>query len=163
MSKSPLGLSSPRDIGCGVKATPASHQRETGSFYKKSFHRALPNQSNSADFSRETITGEVEVVLAGNRAPPRTAERFLKGPIPLSYLAAAARIPGKALALFIIIKHRCDLERCATVTLPLELLRSFGIDRDSKSRALRALELAGLVRVAREKGRGARVTLEHYS
>ena len=56
-------------------------------------------------------------------------------------------------------RHRCDLEGRLTVTLPAALLRKFGVGRDAKARALRALEDAGLARVERTNGRAARITL----
>ena len=46
-----------------------------------------------------------------------------------------------------------------TVTLPSHLMCAHGIDRWAKARALAALETAGLVSVAREAGRTARVTV----
>ena len=55
--------------------------------------------------------------------------------------------------------HRRDLTHEPTVTLPSTLLREFGVDRDSKARALRALEDAGLAQVERTNGRAARITL----
>lgn len=86
--------------------------------------------------------------------------RFLKGPIPLETLATASCLPGKALAVYIALRHRCDLEGKTTVSLPAALLRSFGVDKDAKTRALRVLENADLVQVERSLGRAARITLK---
>jgi hypothetical protein len=91
---------------------------------------------------------------------PRRPDRFLKGPIPWAPLSAAARLPGKAMAVFLAIHHRTALTGNATVTLPSALLSGLGVDRDAKSRALHALENAGLVTVERVAGRAARVTLK---
>jgi hypothetical protein len=104
------------------------------------------------------ITKEVEVPTADSRRNANR-KRFLKGPISLPELAAAARLPGKALAVYILIRHRCDLQGSSTVTLPSSLLRDFGISRDSKFRALKALEQRGIIQVKREVGLGARITL----
>src|SRR3954452_3331565 len=79
------------------------------------------------------ITGEVEVATRTCRARPRPTAPFLKGPIPLATLAAAARLPGKALALYVALQHRCGLEGKSTVTLSAALLRDFGVGRDAKA------------------------------
>jgi len=106
------------------------------------------------------ITGEVEVETEASRTHARHSRmRFLKGPIPLRPIAIAACLPGKALAVYLILRHRRDLTREPTVTLPAQLLSDFGVDTDSKARALRALEGAGLITVERMDGRAARVTL----
>ena len=108
------------------------------------------------------MTGEVEVEIGTtiSRTRSRSTARFLKGPVPLVSLAVAACLPGKALAVYLAIVHRRDLTHEPTVTLQSRLLREFGVDRDSKARALRALEGAGLIAVDRTAGRAARVTLK---
>jgi DNA-binding MarR family transcriptional regulator len=102
--------------------------------------------------------GEVEIeteVL--RRARARHRGRFLKGPIPLPQIAAAARLPGQALALFLAVHHQTALTKKTIVTLPRGLLTDFGISPGAKARGLRQLEEAGLVRVERSRGRAARV------
>lgn len=103
---------------------------------------------------------DTEVVTDVLRAAQaRRAERFLKGPILMREIATAARLPGAALALFLAARHRADLTRKSTVTLPYDLLNQLGLSRDAKARGLRQLEAAGLVRVERVAGRSARVAL----
>jgi hypothetical protein len=89
----------------------------------------------------------------------RRLERFLKGPIPLKDIAAAARLPGKALALYLAVHHRTALTGNPSVTLPAALLTDLGISRGAKARGLRALEQAGLITAAQSKGRTARIQL----
>jgi hypothetical protein len=91
---------------------------------------------------------------------PRRSQRFLKGPIPWPALSLAARLPGKALSVYLAVHHRTVVTANATVTLPSGLLSELGIGRDAKSRALHALEEAGLVAVERGNGRAARITLK---
>ena len=152
-----LEPSHPRDTHRRTGATPPSRLRDTGSSHKKSYplisYRSLPVDPLGG------ITGEIEVPTGASHAPPHRTARFLKGPIPLAMLKAAARLPGKALALYIAIQHRCDLAGHATVTVPAALLRDFGLDRDAKARALRELEQACLIQVERTAGRAARITL----
>lgn len=89
----------------------------------------------------------------------RVLGRFLKGPIPLRDIAAASKLAGQALGVFLAIHHRVALTGSMPVTLPKGLLEQFGISRDSKARSLHALENASLVVVERCKGRTARVAL----
>ena len=89
----------------------------------------------------------------------RIAGRFLKGPIPLVAICAAAQLPGQSLALYLAIRHRSDLTRSEKITVPATLLRSLGINKDAKARALKHLTLAGLVAVERRRGQSARITV----
>ena len=106
-----------------------------------------------------SVSDEVEVKTRWSGAKGnRITGRFLKK-TPLDPLQRAARLPGQALQVYLAIRHRCDLRREQTVTLPADYLQTFGIGRDVKRRALAELETAGLIRVERLVGRTARVTL----
>ena len=101
---------------------------------------------------------EVETNLV-RQSKIRRGERFLKGPIPLKDIATAACLPGQALALFLAVHHQTALTGKPVVTLPARLLAELGISRGAKSRGLQVLEKAGLVTVARSRGRAARIQL----
>jgi hypothetical protein len=98
------------------------------------------------------------------RKAPRhkSGERFLRGPIPMPWLCAAARAAGQgrgfqvAIALWFLsgLNHQAR-----TVRLSSAVLREFGVDRHAGYRGLKALEMAGLVRVDRHAGRLPRVTI----
>ena len=106
-----------------------------------------------------SVGDEVEVATRWSRTKDnRIAGRFLKK-TPLDPLQRAARIPGRALHVYLAIRHRCDLRREQTITLPAAYLQTFGIGKDVKRRALMELETVGLIRVERLPGRTARVTL----
>jgi hypothetical protein len=81
--------------------------------------------------------------------PPRhrPGEWFLRGPVPWPWLEAAARLPGKALALSLCLWREAGRRRCRTVKL------------SPARRALRSLEAAGLVVIDRQPGRGLAVTI----
>jgi hypothetical protein len=85
--------------------------------------------------------------------------KFLKGPIPLPWLALAGRQPGKALHVAIVLRFLAGVARSSTVALSGEVLTTFGVDRRAGHRGLAALERAGLVSVERHRGRQPRVTL----
>lgn len=90
----------------------------------------------------------------------RRQANFVRGPIPLDWLARAAPLPGKALAVGLAIwfcaglrRRRDHLSICGT------LLERFGVRRHAGYRGLTALERAGLVTVERRCGRCPRVTI----
>jgi hypothetical protein len=108
--------------------------------------------------------GTDKTTLAKPRAkekPPchKPGEKFLKGPVPLAWLARAGQLPGKAVQVGIGLWYLAGLKHTRTVSLSSALLRSFGVDRRAKRRALGWLEQAGLIIVARHPGRNPRVTL----
>ena len=96
------------------------------------------------------------------RAAKREA-RFIKGPLPIGWLAAAATA-GHPLALPVLLalKHKADLLRQEWVKPPASVLRLFGVDKDGRSRAVAALERAGLAEVRRRKGRPLLVRLRSW-
>jgi hypothetical protein len=96
--------------------------------------------------------------------PPRHAPgcRFLKGPIPWVWLDYAARLPGKSLALGLVLWQEAGYRRHRTVKLCLRRA-GLGISEQAARRALRCLEIARLVSVKQQPGRGLEVTLEDLS
>jgi hypothetical protein len=117
-------------------------------------NRDTPNQVQSEIRETEVQTGLTR------RAKIRRGQRFLKGPIPLREIAAAARLTGKALALFLLVHHQTDLTGKPIVTLPSKLLSDLGISRGAKARGLTLLENTGLISVTRSRGRAARIQLK---
>jgi len=90
---------------------------------------------------------------------PRRRGRFLKGPVPLAWLATAARLPGRALHVGVVIWFRAGLTRNRTVRLSRVHVAPFGIDRYAMRRALAELEAAKLLSVTRASGRSPVVTV----
>ena len=93
---------------------------------------------------------------------PKAGERFLKGPIPMDWLSAAARLPGKSLHVAIAIWFTASLNKSATVPLSNLAGLPFGLDRNAKYRALKWLEDESLVSIERKLGRSPVVTLLEY-
>lgn len=138
--------------GVRARANVPSHRREPGTSNKESILTGIGG---------ETDVSIVEVETAAlRRARQRRTGRFLKGPVPISDIAAAARLVGKALPVFLAIRHRTDLTRKNDVTLPAGLMRELGVSKDAKARALRQLEAIGLIIVERERGRSPIITLK---
>jgi len=103
------------------------------------------------------ITGEREIDVGLRKRPLR--QSFLKGPLLLDELLPIVRMPGKALAIWLLIKHRTDLNSGKWATLPQRLLKEWGIGKNARADALRRLEQAGLIRVERPKGYMLKVKL----
>ena len=90
----------------------------------------------------------------------KKGEHFLKGPIPLNWLTAAARLPGKALHVAIALWFRAGLTRSGRVPLSNLAVEPFGVERDTKRRALRHLEAEGLISVERPPNASPVVSLQ---
>ena len=101
--------------------------------------------------------------IASQANANRLHGRFLKGPIPMTAITAAARLPGQALSLLLAVHHQTALTRKSWVTLPKGLLTQLGVSRDAKARALQQLEAALLIRVVRAKGKTTRVSIAENS
>ncbi len=89
-------------------------------------------------------------------------EKYLGGPIPLTWLTPAASLPGKALhvALALWFEALVSRGKKPTVHPRLVTLRAFGAGcRRTLYRALAALSRAGLVSVEYRKGRPSLVTI----
>jgi hypothetical protein len=88
--------------------------------------------------------------------------KFLRGPIPLSWLGQACRLTGeKALATALAIWFLVGLrQRKHDLSLSTACLELFGVlNRSAKYRAITALEKAGLIRVERKRGKNPLVTI----
>ena len=96
-----------------------------------------------------------------NTNPPRhkPGERFLKGPIPWTWLVKAAHQPGKALHVAIVLWFLVGVKKTRTVALSGSDLRGLGVGRHSTYRGLAALEQERLVSVERHPGRNPMVTI----
>ena len=92
----------------------------------------------------------------------RIGERFLKGPVSLSWLEATAGLLGKSLRAGVALRFAAGLTRSASVPLSNIARYRFCLDRKAKCRALGWLEGAGLIAVERKLGRALIVTLRVY-
>jgi len=120
--------------------------------------------TDSIDPKRFALTGS-RPSNNNHQGPPRhgRGDKFLKGPIPLNWLAKAARQPGKALHVAIAIWFFAGMSRSRSVTLSSRLMFTLGSSRFSTYRGLKALEEVGLVAVIRHPGRSPRITIQDFS
>jgi hypothetical protein len=84
-------------------------------------------------------------------AAPKT-EPFLRGPIPLEWLGAAAVLPGKTLNVAIALWWRHGMAKGKPFKLTRNALKTFNVERDAASAGLTRLEQAGLIQVERKPG-----------
>src|ERR1019366_9234451 len=84
---------------------------------------------------------------------------FLKGPVPLDWLATAARSGGSSISVGVVIWFFAGLNKSETLQLRPKYLRMFGVSRFSSYRALQRLEAANLVTVKRKQGSSPEVTI----
>lgn len=98
---------------------------------------------------------------ATDAKPRMMTQRFIKGPIPVSWLRKANSLPGHtALPLGLCLWHQAGLERSkADLRLTTKLKGQFELKDRSVTDALKALEKAELVSVQRPPGRCAIVTI----
>ena len=94
------------------------------------------------------------------RKRQKRARRFVKGPLHWPWMAAAARCHPRGLEVVLTVKMLSDTSGQHEVELSSMLLKELGIGRETKRRALDALEAAGLVVVDRNRGRLPRVSLK---
>ncbi len=84
---------------------------------------------------------------------------FIKGPLPLDWIQAAARMPGRTLQVALVLWYLAGLKKSDTVRLSSEQMDTVGVSRDAKYDALQRLSAAGLVSVDQRPGRAPLVTL----
>ena len=107
---------------------------------------------------------EIDEVLSETSQQRRDAQRskrarhFIRGPIPMVWIEQAARLPGNALAVSLLLWFRHGMSG-TSVRLTHELLERFGIGRKAGYRAISALETAGLIQATRKKGKCPEITI----
>ncbi len=87
-------------------------------------------------------------------------EHFIKGPIPLDWATIAARLPGKSCQVGNALWYLAGLSKSTpTIKLTQIALNKFGVSRYCKYRALRHLELAGLITLDSAHGKNPMITI----
>ena len=89
-----------------------------------------------------------------DRPAVRCRSKFVKGPLPMGWIGGAVRCgDSQALPVLLTLKAKSDATRETWVKPSTAILQAFGIDRMARSRAIAALERAGLIEVQRRRGR----------
>jgi hypothetical protein len=85
--------------------------------------------------------------------------KFLRGPIPWLWLMRAMALPGKALAMGLILWREAGIAKQMTLPLRPARLRDCGIRPAASRRAIRHLMAAGLICSVSKSGRCLEVTI----
>jgi DNA-binding transcriptional ArsR family regulator len=85
--------------------------------------------------------------------------KFIAGPVDVSWVVQAKRLGATPLLVGLAIWHLKGLRQTDSFTVSNLMLQEWGVRPDAKSRALRALERAGLIRVERRGKRSPHVAL----
>jgi hypothetical protein len=100
---------------------------------------------------------DIPCVRVETSARKRRKSRFYQ--IDEQAFRRACHLPGKSLAVYLLLLRRSAQKRDKTVLLPTVLLREYGITRWQKEVALGHLARAGLVTIVARAGKSPRVTL----
>ena len=88
----------------------------------------------------------------------RRGSRFV-WTLPYDHFVLAASLPGKSLAVWVLVHHRTRLTGANPITIPSDTLTICGISRETYRRARRHLERAGLI-LAHDPGPGCSTLIE---
>jgi hypothetical protein len=91
----------------------------SGEIFRLAEIAAIERVPTSVDRNRQTVK----------------ARRFLKGPIPWPWIEAAARLPGKALAVGLVLWREAGMDGSGSVKLTTAKLAGLDLDRAGKARA----------------------------
>jgi DNA-binding transcriptional ArsR family regulator len=113
---------------------------------------------NSLRLNQDGVKGSQGGTRKGRRASP-IRRKFIAGPIDVQWVVQASGLGVKAQLVGLALWHLKGLRRNDTFIVSNLMMREWGVQPDAKSRALRALERAGLIRVERQGKRSPKVTL----
>jgi hypothetical protein len=93
------------------------------------------------------------------RQPPPMQDKFIKGPLDFVWFSEARQLGVTALWVGLGLWFLRGLRRSNSFIVSNLMMREWGVKSDAKSRALRALEKAGLITIERRGKRSPQVTL----
>jgi Bacterial regulatory proteins, gntR family len=112
---------------------------------------------------KEIKVGDIDLaelfLSQGLKVTPRGPHPKYIRTVPLAWAMRAAALPGKSLAVGIVIWYLAGISKRHTIVLSNKVRKEFGVKRNSGRRALKQLEVAGLVRVERSGNKSPRVTI----
>ena len=112
-----------------------------------------------------TLDSEIPVKrLQLNHASGKLAEApkkdlFLRGPIPLEWLASAAKLPGKTLNVALALRWLHGMSEGKPFKLTQKALDLLNVSRETAGDCLVRLEQQGLIQVVRKPGRSPVISI----
>jgi len=98
-------------------------------------------------------------VASGTLLVAPKKELFLRGPIPLEWLAVAAKLPGKTLNVAVALWWRHGMAGGKPFKLTQMALTAMNVERGAESAGLTRLEEAGLIQVERKPGQRPTISI----
>jgi hypothetical protein len=89
-------------------------------------------------------------------------ELFIKGPIPMSWLSPAAKLPGKAVHVALALFWLAGMKPQGKVKMTRQAQNLFNVSNDAYRDALPRLEEEGLIKVWRAPGQRAQVEIVRH-
>ena len=108
---------------------------------------------------KQNAVARLQVGTRRGRRPNPVRGKFIAGPVDVAWICEASRLGVKALLVGLALWHIRGLRKTDTFIVSNLMVQDWGIEPDAKSRALRALEKAGLLTIARRGKRSPQVTL----
>ena len=121
-----------------------------------------PLTNNSSNWDPRSLQLDQVTARRGTRQGRKVSPiqgKFIAGPIPVSWVCQAKRLGVTALLVGLALWHMKGLRKSNTFIVSNLMLRDWEIQPDAKGRALRKLEMAGLITVERRGKRSPHVTL----
>jgi hypothetical protein len=112
-----------------------------------------------------TLDSEIPVKrLQLNHASGKLAEApkkdlFLRGPIPLEWLASAAKLPGKTINVALALRWLQGMSAGKPFKLTQKALDRLNVSRETAGDCLVRLEQQGLIQVVRKPGRSPVISI----
>ena len=103
---------------------------------------------------------KIDLGITARPNQSKATEYFLRGPIPLPWLEAAAKLPGKAYTLGTLIWWLHGMSQGSSIKVTKRSLERFSISEDAYRDGLQRLESAGLVSVIRRPGQRTEVRIQ---
>ncbi len=91
--------------------------------------------------------------------PNERGTLFIRGPIPMVWVSAAAALPGKALNVALALLWLDGMQKIGTIKVTKKALELFNISADAYRDGLCRLRAVGLVKVQDRPGRRAAVEI----
>jgi hypothetical protein len=115
--------------------------------------------ATTPDPDRDVPVKRLQLGATGKLVESPKAALFLRGPIPLAWLASAAALPGKTLNVGIALWWLHGMAKGKPFKLTQKSLQTLNVERDAASAALVRLERVGLIRVVRKAGQRPTVAM----
>lgn len=98
-------------------------------------------------------------VIALDLPRPEKGERFIQGPIPISWITAASACGYRGEAVALAVWFAASFQKSNPAKLTNSVLAEFGVNARTARRCLERMEECGLVAVETHRGRSPIVTL----